>query len=370
LKEAYKVQEKMGELDVTQHNGYLFDILMQSVDLAINEVRYDATPIEDWQHTEILFGWNAMTAGLAKDPHAAAPVSSPVQRRTTTRSHRRNISNVSLKSIASIESCEHQTKKKTQITLKRIRLDVLRALAFRHAHKLADAKLQLYVNRFDDDADETMRARHLATEETLETILSESRDQVALADEMLREEVSEKDLEIILSHKCAKMLIQRLRMFTEEKSQEGMIGKQEARTYLKRMKEIIVEINSNTFVRLAESRVSMISTAKSKEHRKTPSDMMHSIFEDAKVFIFNIGEKSEDANDFISIVEKDESIIAGPQIVDAIGDSIVQRELSRTPSGLVITMPEPETEAETERIETYADRKSKATKEPDGYASA
>merc|ERR1712166_94293 len=86
-----------------------------------------------------------------------------------------------------------------------------------------------------------------------ETVLSESRDQVTFADEMLEKEVDDRDLHIILSHYCAKILIRRLRKFTEQKAADGLIGKQEARTYLRGMKDKINEIEAIMVQRLAES---------------------------------------------------------------------------------------------------------------------
>ena len=61
LREAYKLQEEMGgELD-DQHEGFLFVIILtQSVDLAVNEVRYDRKRIEDWWHTGIFFQWSGI----------------------------------------------------------------------------------------------------------------------------------------------------------------------------------------------------------------------------------------------------------------------------------------------------------------------
>ena len=287
LREAYTLQEEMGELD-DQHKGFLFDILIQSVDLAINEVRYDNKGIEDWQHTGMFFQWNGLMG--RRDSLETASASSQIQKPVddtaaavandlsvikerdsnhhvdATGPTRQRASAVSVdlvsvtKSLLSILSLEgnrdQQGKKKTQKDPKRIRLDVLRALAFQHGHKMAEAKLRFYVNRLDTDKDEGMRARHLVSEEALDAILSESRAQVALAQNMLREQVRDGALEIILSHYCAKILVRRLQRFTDEKSREGMIGKKETRTYMNKLKEALVEINSSTIEKLAESRMS------------------------------------------------------------------------------------------------------------------
>ena len=267
LREAYKLQEEVGELD-DQHKGFLFDILTQSVDLAVNEVRYDNKRIEDWQHTGIFFQWSGILG--RRDSLGTASASSQIQKQNTNdladqsshveASERPRTSAVSVtKSLISILEgrWEQQGKKTTEKDMKRIRLDVLRALAFRHGHKMAEAKLRFYVNRLDTDKDESMQeARHQVSEEALKAILSESRDQVALAEKMLQEQVSDSALEIMLSHYCAKILVRRLQRFTDEKSREGMIGKKETRAYMGKLKEALLKINSSTMEKLAESRVS------------------------------------------------------------------------------------------------------------------
>ena len=313
LREAYKVELELGELDQKQHNGFLFDVLIQSVDLAVNEVRYDNKPIEDWQHTEIFFRWDRKkkersSASLrmssseieAGPPLASTLPSSRIQRGTTIRHSvvGRNASfTSSLLSIISFDNnSENRSVERTQVSMKRIRLDVLRAITFKHGHKMAETKLQLYVNRFDDEEDESMRARHRVTQSALETILSESRDQVCFADEMLEDEVSDKDLEIILSHYCAKILVRKLINFTERKSKEGLIGKQEARTYMRSMKDKIGQIESSTVEELTESRLSEDTKYHHHRHTTTTRSDFQNIPEDGNATIDDNSNRNNNSN--------------------------------------------------------------------------
>tara|TARA_B110001450_G_scaffold232265_1_gene234744 strand:- start:191 stop:769 length:579 start_codon:yes stop_codon:yes gene_type:complete len=144
---------------------------------------------------------------------------------------------------------------KAKISMKRLRIDVLRAIAFKRGHEMAESKLQLYVNRFDDEENATMQAQHEVTASVLKQVLSESRDQVRFADKMLEDEVSDKDLNIILSYYCAKIVIRRLSKFTEIKAEDGLISKQEARKYLRSLKEKSDQSESRTVELLAELRL-------------------------------------------------------------------------------------------------------------------
>jgi len=291
LREAYKVEEEVGELDRKQHNGYLFEVLIQSVDLAINEVMYDNKPIEDWKHTEIFFRWDTKKAERSSSLRSSS-IGSKIQRRASRKFSRGHAAaNLDVKSSASqssfasslmsfvsFDGTENSTQKKTNVGMKRIRLNVLRALAFIHAHKMAEAKLRLYVNRFDDDLDESMFARHKVTDSALEIVLAESHDQLCCAQEMLEKEVSDEDLDIIFSYYCAKILVRRLLKFTEEKSKEGMIGKQETRAYTQRMKDCVHQIDTDTIRELMEARVNEDIR---DGNRRGPSTILRSIVEDS-----------------------------------------------------------------------------------------
>jgi len=260
LREAYKLELELGELDEKEHNGYLFHVLMQSVDLANNEVEHDEKPIEDWKHTRPFFSWNptGISASFRISSRSSARTRTSIVADGTenfevrTKPPSPNVAS-SLFSVFSDGHTEDCNTEKHKLSAKRIRLHVLRAIAFKHAHAMAESKMQLYANRFDDQVDASMQARHEITQATLQNVLAESRAQVALADEMLEKEVSDHDFEIILSHYCAKILIRRLMKFTERKADDGLLGKQEARSYLGTMKTKLQGISSRTVERLADS---------------------------------------------------------------------------------------------------------------------
>ena len=276
LTEAYKLMIEVGELDGKFHNGFLADVLMQSVELALNEVRYDGKPIDDWKHTEIFLRWEVLTrehTAMGSIRESFTSSTRNVQR-GELRNRRRSTRRISIKqgndaedprarpisftsSLLSLIGNDASTDtergtERSKITAKRIRVDVLRALAFKHAHKMAEAKMKMYVNRFYDDTDESMQMRHRITDDTLQRVLKESCDQVALADAMIDMEVDDRDLHIINSHYCAAILLRRLQKFTEQKASEGLIGKQEARVYVLQIKESLKAIDPNTLKQLAE----------------------------------------------------------------------------------------------------------------------
>ena len=292
LREAYKLSHEFFELDQKQHNGFLYDVLTQSVDLAINDVRYDHKPIDDWQHTEIFFRRNRVNREPSSSSmRMSSEVSSnSASQRDANLRRRKRIPNkresgLSLgSSLRSLVSFNNNTAKKdvcvekAKISVKRLRLDVLRAIAFKRGHEMAESKLELYVNRFDDEEDASMQAHHQITTSAFEQVLLESRDQVRFADEMLEDEVSDKDLEIILSYYCAKIVIRRLSKFTECKAEEGLIGKQEARNYLRTMMEKANQTESRTVERLAELRLE----SRSRSQHLSSLEIIHYDVEDIK----------------------------------------------------------------------------------------
>lgn len=203
---------------------------------------------------------------------------------------------------------------KAKISVKRLRLDVLRAIAFKRGHEMAESKLELYVNRFDDEEDASMQAHHQITTSAFEQVLLESRDQVRFADEMLEDEVSDKDLEIILSYYCAKIVIRRLSKFTECKAEEGLIGKQEARNYLRTMMEKANQTESRTVERLAELRLE----SRSKSQHLSSLESIHYDVEDIKT--------STDCN-------------IDPHISDTIGANNTKSNSNSTPLNALFDTP-------------------------------
>lgn len=388
LREAYKVEEEVGELDQKEHNGYLFEVLTQSVDLAINEVIYDKKPIEDWKHTEIFFRRDAKKAEHSSSLRSSS-IGSRIQRRSSRkyfvdtaieskRSGSQNSFASSLMSIVSFDTTENSIQKKTHVGMKRIRLDVLRALAFIQAHKMAVAKLRLYVNRFDDVLDESMLARHKVTGSALEIVLAESHDQLCYAQEMLEKEVNDDDLDIVLSYYCAKILVRRLRKFTQEKSKEGMIGKPETRAYTLRMKDCIHQIDTDTIKQLTKSRLNEDGRDGSKRGR---SSILLSIVEDSDdttAFDNNRqGRSSPSPKAFTN--NNNAPFQVDPANADTVGANNVTSttkipttplaNLFRAPSGMS-SAPMPEVEEDEKKDTGGKSSASPDDNKTDGYASA
>jgi hypothetical protein len=115
--------------------------------------------------------------------------------------------------------------------LRRIRHGILKAIAFKEGHMMAETRLQLYVNRIHNSmsADESLRN---AIQPSLEQVLDESKAQVSIAEKILEENVDETVLNIFMSHYCARILLHRLIAFTERKFEDGLVSKLDARKYL------------------------------------------------------------------------------------------------------------------------------------------
>jgi len=253
LREAYKQCLDTLELD----NDYLYESLIESVDLALNEVRYDHKPIGDWHHLEVFFGWNTAKKRRKSSTRSSSLRSSFAKSKGAYAYPSELMSLTSCDYNAAAEDAAAMTicEAKAELSVKRLRLDVLRSIAFKRGHMMAESKLRLYVNRFDDKEDESMQAQHKITTTALEQVLQESRDQIRFADALLDEdEVSSDDLEIILSHYCARIVIRRLSKFTELKAEEGILVKKEARKYFCSLTKKAGQIDAITVARLAELR--------------------------------------------------------------------------------------------------------------------
>merc|ERR1712194_919867 len=249
LREAYKQCLDTLELD----NAFLYKSLIESVDLAINEVRYDHKPIGDWHHLELFFRWNKAKKKKRKSSQSSSMRTAYANSKTAYPSELMSLMTIDNNAAEDIAICEA----KAEISVKRLRLDVLRSIAFKRGHIMAESKLRFFVNRFDDKEDESMQAQHKVTTTAMEQVLKESRDQVRFADALLDEdEVSSDDLETILSHYCARIVIRRLSKFTELKAEEGILVKKEARKYFCSLKKKAGQIDAITVARLAELRKS------------------------------------------------------------------------------------------------------------------
>jgi polyhydroxyalkanoate synthesis regulator phasin len=76
----------------------------------------------------------------------------------------------------------------------------------------------------------------------IETVLKESLDQVEAANDCLRQEVSDQNLRLILSHYCSRILLRRLVHFVEQRAEDGLLSKEEASAYFRDMDSSIREV--------------------------------------------------------------------------------------------------------------------------------
>ncbi|KAG7343805.1 cyclic nucleotide-binding protein [Nitzschia inconspicua] len=235
LGEAYKVLLDLGELDMQEDNGYIYDTLQASVNLARNEVEHNQSTIQDWKWTEkFIFG----TAPTLNSPHKEesdeihGPQTDPV---ASWASSNMQVGNSAVPAV------------RDRSAARRLRLDVLRTIAFQQGHKMARSKLELFINRIEIPDDGSVRE---TIRPALEKVKEESKEQVKEAQEMLEKEISKKDLEIILSHYCSRIIIHRLMKFIERTAEDGTLGKIEARKYLSDMDNRLRQIVDETMDQL------------------------------------------------------------------------------------------------------------------------
>lgn len=208
LNEAYALQQEMGELDAEHENGFIYNSLRTSLNFAINEVEQNKSKIDDWKWVN---QFRSVGHGILESLQAAtlSPFSA-------------NLDN----------NFDFTGEKK--IDSGKIRKDVIIGLAFYQGHKMAEMKLKSYVNRIDSEGESKVDVKQI-----LQQVIDESREQRHKANEMIDNEVKQNEKEIILSCYCARILIRRLLDFTKRKAEDGMLGKIEARKYLKDMEDRI-----------------------------------------------------------------------------------------------------------------------------------
>ena len=149
----------------------------------------------------------------------------------------------------------------------KLRADIRRAMVFMICHNMARKKLQMYVNRFDDMDDSGMQACHEMIQAALEVVLSESRNQSKLADDLLEDAATENDLVILQSHHCAMLILRQLITFTESKVEDDLLGKQMGRKYVKAFEERVRETDIECDIQLATMRRTHASQTSSAGRR-------------------------------------------------------------------------------------------------------
>ena len=216
LAEAYNLQQEMGELDVKHiGDGDIHDVLIHSVDLATNAVEHDKSPIEDWKYLCLFSSFN-----VGRSHSITGDVSNSILLRPSL-----------LQSFVSDDSNASEDLKRRKRSLRRIRNEILKAMAFKEGHKMAETKLRRYANRIISSSSSNDILLDVI-QPTLQQVLDESQAQVLKADESMEENIDEKDLDFYMSHYCARILLYRLKNFTERKYEDGLVSKFEARKYL------------------------------------------------------------------------------------------------------------------------------------------
>ncbi|KAG7371371.1 cyclic nucleotide-binding protein [Nitzschia inconspicua] len=234
LGEAYKVLLDLGELDMQEDNGYIYDTLQASVNLARNEVEHNQSTIQDWKWTEkFIFGTPTLNSAQKEESDEIH-----TQQRDSVASWASSNMQVGNSAVPAVRD---------RSAARRLRLDVLRTIAFQQGHKMARSKLELFINRIDIPDDGSVRE---TIRPALEKVKEESKEQVKEAQEMLEKEISKIDLEIILSHYCSRIIIHRLMKFIERTAEDGTLGKIEARKYLSDMDNRLRQIVEETMDQL------------------------------------------------------------------------------------------------------------------------
>jgi NhaP-type Na+/H+ or K+/H+ antiporter len=202
IKEAYCIELSNGELDEREDNGFTVDLLQQSVDFAMMDIQKEE--IHDWDYTK--------NFQLMEDAKALILRKYGALRGDTQSNH----------------CCSYAYQKE--------RTEVLRALSFMEAHRLAEKKLLSYVDSLSLDV-------HSAFAQAVDMVLDESGKQVASAHEFLNE-YPPKEIENITSHYVASILLHRLAVFVEKNATEGILTKKEANEYLERIDRNVQSVHT------------------------------------------------------------------------------------------------------------------------------
>ena len=193
VKEAYYKELSSGELDEREDNGLNADVLPRSVEFAMADIKNDE--IHDWDY--------AGNFQLIEDAKAFI-----------------------LRQYRSLRG-DQESKRCCTYAYQRERTDVLRALAFIEAHRLAEKRLLSFVSTLSLGADSAFL-------QAVDMVLEESDKQVGSAQQVL-DQYPSKEIESITSHYVASILLHRLADFVEKNSREGILTKKEASKYLERI---------------------------------------------------------------------------------------------------------------------------------------
>lgn len=219
LAQAYETILERGELDIPEiDQGFNADVLKQTLAFAAEAVDHNES-INDWEYTKIFRQYGTAQTFL--------------QNRFMPRSSGKLYDDMSPKDY------------------RELRINALRAVCFIEAHNIAECKLEYYIQSIDHalvgsvvagsktQGDETVAvAEMLAT--ALETVINESKGQVVEAKKVLQQ-IPDHDMEIIMSHYVAIILLNRLSHFIVKDAVDGALSTREAQTYLEKIDRAVHE---------------------------------------------------------------------------------------------------------------------------------
>ena len=198
LNEAYTDGVMNNELDEREDNGFNFHQLRESVALAAAD-NDNQVPINDWEYTEDFVTLEGARAFIR-------------------RQYQRLTHGIDLPENAAHEYHRERTA-------------VLRAISFIYAHDLAEKKLDNFVLSIMRSSIDEDDMGVLVVEDAIETVLEESAQQVAEAQNALNQ-IPSSCIDKIVSNHVATILLRRLADFIEKRATDGFLTKKEARLYL------------------------------------------------------------------------------------------------------------------------------------------
>ena len=200
LSEAYEHLIAIGELDDRGHGGFNADTLKQSVVFALSAAK--ERPLNDFKYTNMF------------------PYHREIWR------HSKLILN-RLWHRQKLEISNIVAHDKTNYA-------VQRALCFIEGHRIAEAKLEIYVSRAELEMMDS--GRWDAVFADLKTVIGESHAQVAKAESIISA-VEDEELSPILSHFVATILIKQLIQYVESQADDNVLSSKEAHEYLDKLEK-------------------------------------------------------------------------------------------------------------------------------------
>jgi hypothetical protein len=243
LREAYSDEVSNNELNENENNGRNLSLLRESVALAIADNDHQE-PIQDWQYTHDF--------RMLKDVKAL------------------------LHGMYATWWEGHSACKSTHIRQEE-RMFVLRAISFIEAHESAAKKLSKFIESEMTSAGEVEDKATLMIANAVNTVLEESSNQIAEAQEEL-DRIPSSRVDSIISYHVATLLLRRLANFIEKGATDGLLTKKEARHYLTRVDQNIATAqegrsnNSNPIFTIRETKDDLESQAASTEASEEESD--------------------------------------------------------------------------------------------------